>query len=389
MKADRHYTGSTMDSLASAALDHLKLDHLANVSTAALENLAQARRQRDQGESRTAECRHIQEALKSTETSDERERLRAIAPGNALTASAIQRINLALQVLSGIERRKSPRFALALPALFETGDRSYRLKALDISAQGLRLSTTPDLDLRPGTHGRVTIGQIGPLPAEVRALGPAHASLIFVTAQDERPRAALAGLLLRLAGDQNFLASQAMQLALTVTERLEKALEDHEIDELVVFDLRYRPIAGTAPPQYTTRSLPFLQQTLPPILEQARQQSRRIAYAVVADRNGYTPVHNPEFSQPPREYDSAFNLIYARDKRIYDDEVTMRAARFSKGAIIQSYQRDMPGHPHAHVLDASAPVFVRGRRWGCARIGFVCEDAGLTTSAAAGAPNPA
>ncbi|MDT8444158.1 MAG: HAMP domain-containing protein, partial [Desulfuromonadales bacterium] len=94
-----------------------------------------------------------------------------------------------------------------------------------------------------------------------------------------------------------------------------------------------------------------------------------VAFAVLVDRNGYLPTHNSKFTQPLTgnpEQDKLGN----RTKRIFDDPVGLGAAHYDgadgNGYLQQVYERDTG----EKMWDISAPVYVKGRRWGGFRIGY-------------------
>ncbi|MBI2906461.1 MAG: HAMP domain-containing protein [Chloroflexi bacterium] len=97
----------------------------------------------------------------------------------------------------------------------------------------------------------------------------------------------------------------------------------------------------------------------------------QIGYAALVDANGYVPVINSRFSQRLTG-DFARDLASNRMKRLFDDEVGLRAARNADQPYLkQVYRRDT-----GEVLwDISSPVFVKGRHWGSFRIGLSMDKA--------------
>jgi len=60
------------------------------------------------------------------------------------------------------------------------------------------------------------------------------------------------------------------------------------------------------------------------------------------------------------------DLVNNRTKRIFGDQIGFRAARNEKPYLLQAYARDTG----ELVADISVPISIRGRHWGCVRIGF-------------------
>lgn len=88
-------------------------------------------------------------------------------------------------------------------------------------------------------------------------------------------------------------------------------------------------------------------------------------YAVVTDINGYVPAHNSRFTQPLTG-NAITDYANHRTKRILGDPASLQAARSSARFLIQRTQIDTG----AVLYDVSVPVMVRGKRWGCARVGY-------------------
>ncbi|MDO8606590.1 MAG: methyl-accepting chemotaxis protein [Phaeospirillum sp.] len=137
-----------------------------------------------------------------------------------------------------------------------------------------------------------------------------------------------------------------------------------------LFDEQYRPVDGTDPLQRTTRFSEFTDRVLPAIQDAILAGNERVVFCAAVDRNGYLPTHNAKFSQPQGR-DSAWNAANCRNRRIFDDEVGIKAARSTNPFTVQSYRRDMGGGRQALMLDVSAPITVNGHHWGALRLGYV------------------
>ena len=147
---------------------------------------------------------------------------------------------------------------------------------------------------------------------------------------------------------------------------LERAVKDGRVTEEALFQPTYVDIAGTNPPKksvgwdrLTDELFPALQE---PLLEQGA------AYAIVVNNDGYCPTHNRKFSQALTG-DAARDLANNRTKRIFSDTVGQRCAKH-EGVLVQTYLRDTGETMH----DLSLPVFVKGRKWGAVRVGYVAAQ---------------
>jgi methyl-accepting chemotaxis protein len=108
---------------------------------------------------------------------------------------------------------------------------------------------------------------------------------------------------------------------------------------------------------------------LPPHQDPVLDFDARVAFCTAVDRNGFLPTHNPDFSLPQSQ-DPGWNNAHCRNRRLFDDQTGLDAARNTEPFLLQSYRRNMGGGKYVMMKDASAPIMVRGRHWGALRIGY-------------------
>jgi len=169
--------------------------------------------------------------------------------------------------------------------------------------------------------------------------------------------------------DSHFI-NEVMQGAAEIGKRLTQALEQNRISSRDLFDQDYQPIAGTDPPQFTTRATNFLESLLPDLQETLLTREPDLIFAVAIDSNGYLPVHNRKYSQPQKPNDPVWNAANCRNKRMFNDRVGLAAGRNREGFLMQAYRRDMGGGNFAMMKDISAPIMVQGRHWGALRAAY-------------------
>jgi len=157
----------------------------------------------------------------------------------------------------------------------------------------------------------------------------------------------------------------ANQLAADVSQTIEKWIATRAISEEKLFGRLYYPIARTDPPKYTTEYSDLADRDLPGLQEAVVRKSGTVVFAVVTDINGYLPTHNQRYSQPLTG-NRAFDLVNNRTKRIFGDRTGIAAARNEAPYLLQRYKRDTG----ELMADLSVPVKVRGKHWGCVRIGY-------------------
>jgi methyl-accepting chemotaxis protein len=164
------------------------------------------------------------------------------------------------------------------------------------------------------------------------------------------------------------MPATVQQAARAVGELFDKAVDSGRISVEDLFDDRYQPIPNTRPQKFKTRFDAFTDQNLVSLQENLLAQQKCFIYAICIDRNGYVPTHNRKFSQPLTG-DEKVDFVNNRGKRIFDDPVGKRCGSHQQPFLLQTYRRDTGEVLH----DISAPIFVKGRRWGGFRIGYATE----------------
>jgi len=161
----------------------------------------------------------------------------------------------------------------------------------------------------------------------------------------------------------------AREKAAKISALFEQAVDRGDITLDALFDERYQPVPGTNPQQHTARFTDFTDRVLPAVIEAVVDRHERVLFCAPVDRNGYLPTHNKVYSQP-QGGDAYWNAANCRNRRIFDDETGLRAARNREPFLVQSYRRDMGAGRKVLVLDVSAPITVKGRPWGALRLGY-------------------
>ncbi|MGE5517487.1 MAG: methyl-accepting chemotaxis protein [Bacteroidota bacterium] len=162
----------------------------------------------------------------------------------------------------------------------------------------------------------------------------------------------------------------AREKAAEIAARFERAIDSGEISQDDLFDDNYRPVPGSNPAQFTTRFCTFADRVLPAMIEPVLDAHKRALFCAPLDRNGYVPTHNRRYSHA-QGADPEWNAANCRQRRKFDDEVGLKAARNREPFLVQSYRRDMGGGRNVLILDVSAPIMVKGRAWGALRLGYI------------------
>jgi len=171
------------------------------------------------------------------------------------------------------------------------------------------------------------------------------------------------------AQDREVLAA-AEQLANDASQLLEQWIMTQAITEERLFARLYFPLPKTdprkaGPQQFATPYTPLADRDLSGPQEKALARVQLLQYAILTDINGYVPVHNNRFAQALTG-NSEQDYINNRTKRMLGDNASLSAARSETRYSIQRVKLETGDV----IYDLSVPVNVRGKHWGCARIGY-------------------
>lgn len=189
----------------------------------------------------------------------------------------------------------------------------------------------------------------------------ASSSMIAV-AQPAAPAAQVSDSL--SAADRDALAS-AEQLANQATQTLERWIATQAISEQRLFARLYFPVPGTDPQRFTTVWDALADRDLLGFEDAALARSAAFQYAIVTDSNAYVPSYNTRYAQPLTK-NPALDYANNRSKRMYADPQSLQAARSQASYLIQRVRLETG----EVIYDLSVPVTVRGKHWGCVRIGY-------------------
>lgn len=166
------------------------------------------------------------------------------------------------------------------------------------------------------------------------------------------------------AQDREALAA-AEQLATDASRVLDRWIVSQSISEDRLFSRFYYPIPKTDPLKFSTSWDSAADRDLVPIEDKQFARSIGFQYAIVTDINGYVPAHNSKYAQPLTG-NYAQDYANNRSKRMLGDLASIAAARSEAHFLIQRTRTDSG----EVIYDVSVPVVVRGKHWGCARVGY-------------------
>lgn len=153
---------------------------------------------------------------------------------------------------------------------------------------------------------------------------------------------------------------EAMLGSRIMSDVMEFMIKERVLPEQDIFDTNYIEIPGTRPKKYSTRYDRIFEKYIQTISDEFLRDSD-IDFAVLADKNGYVPVHNSKYSRPiTGNYE--VDLVKSRSKRIFSDNPAIKTALEYKGnnTIRLLYYRDTG----ETMWLVGAPVRLRERHWG-------------------------
>lgn len=159
------------------------------------------------------------------------------------------------------------------------------------------------------------------------------------------------------------------ETAAEISDVFNMAVQSNQIPLESLFDYQYQEIAGSNPKQYMTKFTAFTDEVLPPIQEAMLGFDSKVVFCAAIDPHGYLPTHNKKFSQPQGD-DPVWNAANARNRRLFDDRVGLKAGRNTEPFLLQVYRRDMGAGQFVMMKDLSAPIYVGDKHWGGLRVGY-------------------
>jgi len=168
-----------------------------------------------------------------------------------------------------------------------------------------------------------------------------------------------------LSPQERDLLAAVDQLASDGAQVLEQWIITQTITEDRLFARLYFPIAKTDPQKYSTPYDALADRDLIGPEDKALAHAPMLQYAILTDINGYVPAHNTRFAQPLTG-NVEQDYINNRTKRMLGDAASLQAARSEARYKIQTVKLETGDV----IYDISVPVTVRGKHWGCARIGY-------------------
>jgi methyl-accepting chemotaxis protein len=280
-------------------------------------------------------------------------------------AALQQRLYVILRSSVGGNRRRHERVTVALGFKAQFGGEPFSGFTGDVSIGGALLIPAGNVKPRSET-GTVELDGVDRFPCRITAQSVSGLHIAFTELQEAQAGKLRVRLEQAMAENQPFI-DIAESVAGRAGAALENAIRSKRISEADLFDTEYQMIKDTDPIQVLAKHTTLIEELFPPLIEPPLQQSDRIVFCCITDRNGYIAAHNRKYSHPQRPGDRIWNAANCRNRRVFDDRTGILAARTGK-SIVQTYARDMGGGNFVMLKEIDAPIRAGNRNWGAVRM---------------------
>jgi methyl-accepting chemotaxis protein len=169
--------------------------------------------------------------------------------------------------------------------------------------------------------------------------------------------------------DTPYLAA-TKDLAARIAETFEDAIRAGELTPDDLFDDNYVEIPNTNPKQFMAQYTAVADRRLPAIQDKIVDAVPHVQFAVTIDRNHYLPTHQAKYSKPQGS-DPVWNAANCRNRMFYRIRASIQSEQSPANFRLSTMRRDLGGGRYVMMKVATARVFVQGKRWGRASIGYV------------------
>ena len=158
-----------------------------------------------------------------------------------------------------------------------------------------------------------------------------------------------------------------------VQSAIEAAISARQTSSASVFDVDYRPVKGSNPPQFDNQFNKIADALVQPILDRISQSDPHIVGAAVTYNNGYLPTHLSTKSHRQRPDDPAWNALNCRNKCNFMDDATARAVASDADFMLSTYRQNLGANGYRTVKNVFVPLYFDGKRWGNFEIAYTID----------------
>lgn len=156
-----------------------------------------------------------------------------------------------------------------------------------------------------------------------------------------------------------------------VSALIEDAIAGGRLTAGDLFDVDYRRIEGSDPPQYLNGFTHFADAVVQPLLDRRTAQDDAIVGCCLIDMNGYLPTHVSGRSAPQRPGARDWNMEHARNRQIFMDGQIRRALDGEGDFFLCTYRQDLGEGRYRALRSVFVPLVFGGRRWGVYEVGYL------------------
>ncbi len=270
------------------------------------------------------------------------------------------------------DRRAAPRLAFFSHCTLATATRQYAARTIDISMTGALIALDVTDGFRRGQPIRLTLPETPPLLGSVAGISHFGLHIAFDIGHtvNAPARAPLRRMLSAIQHHDDALGARVHALAREIRTALERAVSEGSCSQADLIAPQLVTPSGNGADGYGHPCADIFEFHLNAFLAGLVQRSADVVHVAAMDRSGYvaagagSPV--ADGALPPW-----------RPGQLRQDRESRRHARNLRPSVAHNL-RDASGL----VRVISAPIFLGGRHWGCAEIGFRLPEIGEGTEPA-------
>lgn len=161
----------------------------------------------------------------------------------------------------------------------------------------------------------------------------------------------------------------AMDVSAQVTELLESKLKSGAFSADDLCDEDYQKIAGSNPEQFLSKLTPIAERYLKQLLDDVKADNPDLVFCVYTDLNGYVPIHHDGYCEEQTS-DVDWNSIHCRNKRFFNSDMELRAAKNTDPYLLLTYRRDLGAGKFVFMKNIASPIFIEGKHCSTVRLGY-------------------
>lgn len=267
-------------------------------------------------------------------------------------------------------RRAADRLAVDVGCRLVTATGAFWGRTRDLSRTGALVALRPMPDLHRAQPVTLLLRDIGALTGVIVGVsaGGAHVSFDLAQSANAATRPVLVAALAGVEDENETLAERCRVLAEDVVAAFEAGLET---GVTTLEDLLSPDYAHLGPGAAASAAQGFYAAFLPQVLGRHLRSGEGDVSTMAMDRNGFVPLAitsgHGSGGDPSRG-------------RIHEDHASLRAARNLAPSLVQILSQPVEEGPAA-LRCVAAPIFIRGRHWGCAAINSALDEAEAVAAA--------